>query len=169
MSRHMRCPDLSQWIVPAVALLLPLAATHAADPPKPVAVLSIASIDQLMGDLTYLTKLSGRSDVAEFIKMAGSSFVQDLDRTKPLGVLITIENDEPKGVGFLPVPDLDKVLTVVRDKFSANIDDLGDGIKKLELGKGVSEAARRVSLLLGPAEASGELAHRPGRHARRSG
>ncbi len=67
-------------------VLLPLAATHAADPPRPVAVLSIASIDHLMGDFTYLTKLGGRSDVGGFIQMAGASFVQDLDRTKPLGV-----------------------------------------------------------------------------------
>ena len=135
MSRLMRCSDLSQWIIPAAALLLPLAAAQAADPPKPVAVLSIASIDRLMGDFAYLTKLGGRADVSGFIEMAGASLVQDLDRTKPLGVLITIENDEPKGVGFLPVHDLDKVLTVVRDKFNANIDDLGDGIKKVALSK----------------------------------
>jgi hypothetical protein len=137
VSQLTRCPRLSQWIVPAVAALLPMAATRAADPPRPVAVLSIASIDDLMGNFTYLTKLGGRADVGGFIQMAGASFVQDLDRTKPLGVLITIENDEPKGVGFLPVPNLDKALKVVRDKLSANIDDLGDGIKKLELGKGV--------------------------------
>ena len=78
----------------------------------------------------------GEPDVGGFIQMAGASFVQDLDRTKPLGVLITIENNEPKGVGFVPVPDLDKVLKVLRDRFSANVDDLGDGVKKLELGKG---------------------------------
>ena len=105
MSRLMRCPGVSQWMVSAVALFLPLAAVRRPRiRRRPVAVLSIASIDHLMGDFTYLTKLSGRSDVDGFIQMAGARFVQDLDRTKPLGVLITIENDEPKGVGFLPVP-----------------------------------------------------------------
>ena len=74
---------------------------------------------------------------ALYVQMVGMSFVQDLDRTKPLGVLITIEDDEPKGIGFLAVPDLDKALKAVREKFSAEVDDLGDGIQKLELGQGV--------------------------------
>jgi hypothetical protein len=108
----------------------------AADPSKPVAVLSIASVEHLMSDFAYLTNLVGRSDVGGFVQMAGMSFVQDLDRTKPLGVLITIEDDEPKGVGFLAVPDLKKALQVVREKFNADVDDLGDGIQKLNLGQG---------------------------------
>ena len=47
-----------------------------------------------------------------------------------------MEQGQPKGVGFLPVPDGGKLLAMVREKFGAEVDDLGDGIKKLQLGKG---------------------------------
>ena len=137
MTKLTRCPGWLLWIpIAVVALLLP-SPTAAADPSKPVAVLSIASVDHLMSDFAYLTNVAGRSDIASYVQLVGMSFVQDLDRTKPLGVLITIEDDEPKGIGFLSVPKLDEALKVVQDKFSAEVDDLGDGIKKLALGQGV--------------------------------
>ncbi len=137
MTKLTRCPGWLLWIATAVVILLLPSPTEAADPPKPVAVLSIASVDHLMSDFAYLTNVAGRSDIAGYVQLVGMSFVQDLDRTKPLGVLITIEDDEPKGIGFLAVPNLDKALKVIQDKFSAEVDDLGDGIKKLELGQGV--------------------------------
>ena len=110
---------------------------RAADTAKPVAVLSIASIDHLLNDFAYLTRVGGRSDVGGAIQMAGANFVQDLDRTKPLGLLITIEKDEPKGVAFLAVPDLAKLLRVVREKLGADVEDAGGGVQKLDMGKGV--------------------------------
>jgi hypothetical protein len=132
----MRVPGVIVKTLVAMALVLASTAAQAADPPKPVAILSVASIDRLMGDFGYLARLGGRPEVGGMMALAGGAFVQDLDRTKPLGLLITIENDEPKGVAFLPVPNLDKVLKLLRDRFNANTDDLGNGIKKLELGKG---------------------------------
>ncbi len=104
---------------------------------KPVAVLSIASIDRLMDDFAYLTKAAGRAEVAGQMQVMSAMFLQGFDRTRPAGVLITIENDEPKGIGFLPIPDGDKMLGMLKDKLGAEVDDLGNGIKKLEWGKGV--------------------------------
>ena len=136
MTKLTRGLSLLLWIPTALLASLTPWPAGAADHSKPVAVLSIASVDHLMSDFAYLTEVLGRSDVGGFVQMAGMSFVQDLDRTKPLGVLITIEDDEPKGVGFLAVPDLKKALQVVREKFNADVDDLGDGIQKLNLGQG---------------------------------
>lgn len=136
MSQLLRCSGMPLWTILAASLLVGRPTARAADPPRPVAVLSIASVDRLMGDFTYLTSRGGRADVSGFIQLLGASLLQDLDRTQPLGVLITIENDVPKGVGFLPVLNLDKVLAVVRDKFNAPVDDLGGGITKVQLGKG---------------------------------
>ncbi len=136
MTKLTRGLSLLLWIPTALLASLTPWPAGAADHSKPVAVLSIASVDHLMSDFAYLTEVLGRSDVGGFVQMAGMSFVQDLDRTKPLGVLITIEDDEPKGVGFLAVPDLKKALQVVREKVNADVDDLGDGIQKLNLGQG---------------------------------
>lgn len=121
-------------------VLLGLAAwpSHAAadEDVKPVAVLSIASIDRLMDDMAYLGRAAGRSDAGIAFQLMSGPFVESFDRTRPAGVLITIENDEPKGIGFLPVPDSNKLLNTFKDKVGAEIDDLGNGIKKLEMGKG---------------------------------
>ncbi len=133
MSRPRGC----SWVLALGALVLPVATVAAADAPRPVAVFSVASIDHVMGDLAYLTSLVGRSDVDGLIQMAVTPLMRDLDRAKPIGLLITIEGDEPKGVAFLPAPNLEKTLKVARDRFHAHVDDLRDGVKKLDLGKGV--------------------------------
>ena len=100
------------WFASAVLVGIILAAGRslASEDDRPVAVVSIASTDQLLNDFAYLTRIAGRSDVGGFIQMAGASFVADLDRTKPLGLYVTMENDEPKGVAFLCVPDSNKLL-----------------------------------------------------------
>ncbi len=103
---------------------------------KPVVVLSIASVDHLMHDFAYLTKVAGRGEMGGQLQLLVTSFIQDFDRTKPAGVLITIEEGVPKGVGFLPIPDADKALRALREKIGAEVDDLGGGIYKLAMGKG---------------------------------
>jgi len=137
VSRILRCSCACLWLLVANLTLSAGAAARAAEPPKPVAVVSVASVDHVLNDLSYLSKLSGRPEVDGIVRMAGASFLQHFDRSKPLGLLITIEQDEPKGVAFLPVADLDKALTVVRDRFGATVDVLGNDVKKLALGKGV--------------------------------
>lgn len=130
----------SQWLVPLAVLLgscLGPAGGRAADNERPVAVVAIASTDQLLNDFAYLSRVAGRSDVGGFIHMAAANVVQDIDRTKPLGIFVTLENDEPKGVAFLCVPDLSKLLRVVREKLNAEIEDVGGGVQKIDLGEGI--------------------------------
>ncbi len=124
-------------VIGSVSALIQPGVARADDAVKPVAILSIASIDRLMDDFGYLMKAAGRADVSEYLQLMSSAFIQDFDRTRPAGVLITIEDDEPKGVGFLPVPHGDELLGMLKDKLGAEVDDLGNGIKKLEWGKGV--------------------------------
>lgn len=109
----------------------------AAEAGKPVAVVSVASVDRLAQDLGYLARAAGRGDVGVYLQWITSSFLETLDRTRPAGVLITVDQDDPRGVGFLPVPDPDALLRVMRDRLGAKVDELSDGVRKLELGKGV--------------------------------
>ena len=128
------------WM-PVVALVAaPCFASHPAsalpEVAKPVAVFSVASTDRLMDDLAYFTQTSGRNDVGGIIRMVGAPFLEYIDRTKPAGVIISVAGDEPKGIGFLPVPDLDGLLKFIKDKFGFPVDHLENGMKKLELGEG---------------------------------
>jgi hypothetical protein len=116
------------------SLTVPTSAV-ADDTARPIAVLSISSVDHLLEDLGYLTRAAGRADLGMAV-LVSTPFIEAFDRTRPAGVLITIDGDGPKGVGFLPVPDADQLLDVFRNKVGAEVDDLGNGIKKLELGKG---------------------------------
>lgn len=104
---------------------------------KPVAVLSVAGADRLMEDFAYVTRTAERAEVGTYLQLVSASFLEQFDGARPAGVLITIEADEPKGVGFLPVPEGDKLLALFREKLGADVDDLGSGIRKLEMGKGV--------------------------------
>jgi len=132
-----------RWLVALVGLTLvcgfmerPLAASqsHAA---QPVAVLSVASIDRLTEDLDYLSRAAKHADVGAYLQQVANAFLEAFDRTRPAGIVITADKDEFPGVGFLPVSDLDALLRVVRGRLGAEIDVLGNGIWKLELGKGV--------------------------------
>ena len=123
-------------LIVLLSLLARPVAAETEDSVKPVAVLSIASVDQLMNDFAYVTKSAGRSDVGIMLQLMSNSFIQSFDRTRPAGVLITIEDDEPKGVGFLPVSNGDELLETLKDKLGTEVDDLGSGIKKVSMGKG---------------------------------
>ncbi|MCU0961506.1 MAG: hypothetical protein MUF48_15525 [Pirellulaceae bacterium] len=115
-----------------------LVGTSTAQPaPRPVAVLSVASVDALLDDFAYLARVAGRSEVSGFVELATSGFLQEIDRTKPLGVLITVGDDEPEGIGFLAVRDLDKLLQMAHDKLAIEVDSLDNGIRKAEVGQGV--------------------------------
>ncbi len=126
---------LTGGLVLLAALTLP-SVLRAQEPARPVAVLCVSSIDHLMEDAAYLTRAADRPDVGVATQLLSTSFLQHFDRTRPAGVLITLANSEPKGVGFLPIPNGAKFLQVFRDKWGADVDNLGSGISKLELGKG---------------------------------
>ncbi len=124
------------WAVALMGALVGPIRLRADEPVKPVVILSIASVDHLMENFAYLTKVAGRGEMGGQLQGLVSAFIQDFDRTRPAGVLITMEDGQPKGVGFLPIPDADKVFRTIKDKLGAEVDDLGGGMKKLTLGKG---------------------------------
>jgi hypothetical protein len=110
---------------------------HGSEISEPVAVLSIASVDRLMSDIGYLTQTAGRADVGGLIQMVSSSFLEDLDPNQPAGVLIVMENGEPKGVGFLPIPDLSAALAKIEKRFAAEVEQYGNGVQRLAMGQGI--------------------------------
>ncbi len=124
------------WICVSLGAVIVPAGLRAEDAVKPVMVLSVANVDRLMDDFAYLTRLSGRGDVGGRLQLLIDSLIEDFDRTQPAGVLITIDQGQPKGIGFLPVPDADQALLALKGKLGLEVDDLGGGIKKLAFGKG---------------------------------
>ncbi len=116
---------------------LSLFAAAAAGPKevKPVALLSVASYDELMGDIAYVGKISDNPDLAVGLEAMLKLFtksrgLEGLDKTRPLGVVLQTDGTEMFGYGMIPVTDLEKLLDVLRP-FTKGIDVQDDGVFKI--------------------------------------
>lgn len=79
---------------------------------QPVAIASIASINRVLEDIDYLFATVEQPAYPAMIKgfLAQYRDLEGLDRTKPLGVLVFLNegiSPQPTPVGFVPVKDLD--------------------------------------------------------------
>ena len=80
---------------------------------KPVFVLSITDIDSLLSDIGYLTEVAGVGDIGRMAAMMSQPYTQGLDKKKPLGVVVTTDGTQFTPLGFIPVKDLEAVLSML--------------------------------------------------------
>ena len=97
-----------------VAALLPFASTVAAD--APVVVVSVASVDKLIGDIAYLTEAAGAGDFGRLMTLMIAPFTAGLQKDKPIGLYASMEDGQPAAVLVLPVKDLRLLLAAVKDQ-----------------------------------------------------
>lgn len=119
-------------VLAAAAMVLPLAQGQAQEI-KPVAVVSIASLDKILSDVEYLTAVAGSPDVGKLASGMAGIYINGLDRTKPSGAIVTVEGMEPKVTAFLPVKDFKAVLATLRNN-GLEGRDAGGGV--LQFGAG---------------------------------
>ena len=129
VSRLMKC---------ALGLLLATVSTvtrptivSAQDAQKPAVVISVGSVDQLMGNIGYLTRVAGSPEVGAIITIMSGQYIEGLDTKRPAGAYITFA-PEPSGLVFLPVSDFD-IVTKKIEEMVGELEDVGDGVKKLKL------------------------------------
>jgi len=107
---------------------LPLAAP-AQD--KPVVIISINKLGEIMSDIGMVTDLAGQGDAGKVaIGMAGI-YTNGIDKTKPAGGYVAMSATGPKIVGFIPVTNLKAMLATFRERIGTP-KDVGDGL--LEVG-----------------------------------
>jgi len=119
----------------AVALLLlPLIAS--AQEVKPIAVVSVASIEDTLADVGYILKSTGNGDFAGTATVFGNAFTNGFDKKKPIGAYIVDGGGgDYQGVVFAPVMNLATVLDTFKDNLG-DPKDAGDGVQ--EVGKAQS-------------------------------
>jgi hypothetical protein len=114
----------------SIASLSPRSFAQEAAPAQPVAVVSIASIEEVLGDIGYLTETAGQGDFGKMIALLSGGYTVGMDKKRPLGMVVTLKDDEPSGLMFLPVKNLEAVLAGIEDQVGKP-KDAGDGILEL--------------------------------------
>jgi hypothetical protein len=109
---------------------LPTIAT-AQDAQKPAVVVSLASVDQLMGNVGYLTRMAGSPEVGAIITIMSGQYIEGLDTKQPAGGYVAFA-PQPSGVVFLPVSDFETVVAKIEETLG-ELEDVGGGVKKLKL------------------------------------
>lgn len=106
---------------------------------EPLAVVSLASYDDLIDSVKLAGRLAGRPQLADGLQGMLTVVTQGrglagLDQSRPWGAVITGAEPKPEGYLFLPVDDFEK-LKEVFEPYVARIEEVGDGILKVH-GKG---------------------------------
>lgn len=98
---------------------------------KPAVVISLASVEQLMGNIGYLTRVAGSPEVGAIVQIMSGQYIEGLNAKQPVGGYVTFA-PQPSGVVFLPVSDFDTVVAKI-EEMVGELRDVGGGVKKLAL------------------------------------
>ena len=103
------------------------AVSHCQTPQKPAAVVSIAPVDRLLQDFTYLTRSAGVAQVGGIGSMMTKQYTQGLDTTRPAGVSVQIVDGQPVAMAFLPLANRQMFFGALAGA-GLTPDDLGNGL-----------------------------------------
>lgn len=127
-----------------VALLLAACSSRAAvadsaSDPKPLAVVSVASYDEVVGNVELVGAVAGKPKLAKGLQGMIAVFTHGkglagLDKTRPWGAVIRSVAARPSGYAFLPVEDFEEFLEVFKPH-GVEAEDLGNGVYKVQGGK----------------------------------
>lgn len=127
---------LTPVLLPVFTLLLavaPLSRLEAQQSEfKPAVVVSVASIDKIMDDMTYLADVGGARENATMFKGMVGLMTAGVDPKRPSGAYFTFKGaEEPVAVAFIPVTDL-KGLLKIHEGTIGEPEDVGDGLLRID-------------------------------------
>lgn len=129
------------WRLWATAVAVAVAVTPWGDAlaqaPKPMAIISVASIDKLFQDIAYVSTAAGQPQARGLVEFGAAQFLEGIDRTRPIGAVVTMKegDQEPDFLAFVPVTDFDAVVTKVEQSAGIEREDAGNGIIKLTVNQ----------------------------------
>lgn len=122
------CSKLVSRLLLTIAVVLPAIRVQAADP---VAVVSVSGVGEAMSDIEYLLEATGTDGFGAFILPQVKTYLQGLNRSKPLGMVLSLEGGAPQPLAFIPVNDLDTFLSHLEDQVGEPA-DAGGGVLELQ-------------------------------------
>jgi hypothetical protein len=122
----------------AVAVIAPLVASvtgaiHKAQAQdlKPVAVVAVASVEETLADIGYITATAGMEDTGKTARLFGSALTAGMDKKRPAGMYVVPKDGDFHAIAFIPVTNLKQLLEIHKE-YIGEPRDVGDGI--LEIG-----------------------------------
>ena len=114
----------------AALALVALPLSQLAAQTKPVAVVSLSSIEETLADIGYVTRAAGAEDAGRTAILLGNAFTSGLDKKRPMGLYVVQSAGEFQGVAFIPVSDIEIVYETFKEQLGEP-KDVGDGIKEV--------------------------------------
>jgi hypothetical protein len=125
----------------ALAALAPLVASatgmiHSARAQeiKPVAVVAIASVEEILADIGYITTTAGVEDAGKTARLFGSALTAGMDKKRPAGMYVIPKDGDFHAIAFIPVSDLKQLLEIHKE-YVGEPRDAGDGILEIGMDK----------------------------------
>lgn len=113
------------------AMLLVVTATQLLAQQKPVGIISIASVNEILDDIEHIGELTKQTQLLNAKFIAGL-YTDGIDTTKPSGAVVTMKDDEPVVTLFVPVKNFDTIITRLEDQFGEG-ENAGNGVTKFFL------------------------------------
>lgn len=104
--------------------------TQPAGEMKPMAILTISGYDELKEDINFLGSLAGQPQLAAQFEPFIMGFVQGLNKTQSLGVVVQTDGMNFAGAVCLPIKDFATFLTNLK-AFGIQSSDAGNGITQI--------------------------------------
>lgn len=106
-------------------------AVQAQESQKPVAIVSITPLERLLADISYMLRATNFPEVGGIFSLMTNQYTQGIDRTKPLGVAVSLDGQMPVPVIFLPLSNRDQFFGAL-GSMGIEPDDLGDGLFEID-------------------------------------
>lgn len=105
----------------------------------PLAVVAVAPTERLLGAddesagaIGYLTKQMGHPDWGMMAKFLSAGYLKQLDQSKPWGIYVLPDMEEPAAVAFLPIADVEKVFNTLEGQIPKPVKG-EDGVYSVEM------------------------------------
>ncbi len=116
-------------ILPSTQVLAQSSSTE----PTPFAVISVAPLDKIFGDIEYITTAMGSGEIGAMARIMASPYTKGIDTKAAWGGWVASDAAAPNGVSgalFLPVTSLKDLESAIRSLGAPAGEDLGDGLKR---------------------------------------
>ncbi len=110
------------------SLVTPAVNCVAAD--NPVAVVSVAPLDRLKSDLSYVLEAANFGSLAPVVNMYGDFYTKGIDSSKPIAVVVTLQGQVPSALICVPMTDME-AFTGALVNLGVEADSIGDDMYEI--------------------------------------